>query len=207
MSFKNQLLPIVQSQPLLIVISGLSGAGKDTVVRALHERGFPIHFVVTATSRERRPDEVDGRDYIFVTKQAFEQMVAENELLEYALVYGQYKGVPKEQVRRALASGKDVIMRLDVQGAASIREQCSDAVLVFLAVSEETLLQRLKDRRTESEEQLQIRLKTAYEELNCIHEFDYLVANENGDLDETVDTIEAIIRAEHHRVTPRQVTL
>ncbi|MFZ6030734.1 MAG: guanylate kinase [Chloroflexota bacterium] len=197
----------MQPQPLLIVISGLSGAGKDTVVRALHARGFPIHFVVTATSRERRQDEVDGRDYLFVSKQAFEQMVAEDELLEYALVYGQYKGVPKEQVRQALASGKDVIMRLDVQGAASIRKQCPGAVLVFLAVSEETLLQRLKDRRTESEEQLQLRLKTAREELNCIHEFDYLVANENGDLDETVNTIEAIIRAEHHRVMPRRVTL
>jgi guanylate kinase len=197
----------LQYQPLLIVISGLSGAGKDTVVRALQERGRSIHFVVTATSRARRPNEVDGRDYIFVSEQDFERMIAEQELLEHALVYGQYKGVPKAQVRQALASGKDVIMRLDVQGAAAIQQQYPDAVLIFITVSEETLLQRLQSRKTESEEQLRLRLETARAELNCLALFDYAVENENGHLDETVSTIDSIIQAEHHRVKQRKVTL
>jgi guanylate kinase len=205
MPSENEFIP--QQQPLLIVISGLSGAGKDTVVRAVQALGRSIHFVVTATSRARRPNEVDGRDYIFVTEQDFERMIAENELLEYALVYGQYKGVPKDQVRQAWASGKDVIMRLDVQGAAAIKQQFAGAVLIFLTISEETLLKRLQSRQTESAEQLQVRLETAHAELSQVSIFDYVVENENGNLDETVKTIDAIIRAEHHRVKPRQVTL
>jgi guanylate kinase len=205
MPSENEFVP--QQQPLLIVISGLSGAGKDTVVRAVQARGRSIHFVVTATSRARRPNEVDGRDYIFVTEQDFERMIAENELLEYALVYGQYKGVPKDQVRQAWASGKDVIMRLDVQGAAAIKQQFPGAVLIFLTIREETLLKRLQARQTESEEQLRLRLETAHAELNQISIFDYVVENENGNLDETLKTIDAIIQAEHHRVTPRKVSL
>lgn len=198
MAFENKFVPV--QQPLLIVISGLSTSGKDTVVRALEVRGRPIHFVVTATTRKQRPDEVDGKDYIFVTEQDFERMISEGDLLEYALVYGQYKGVPKSQVQQALTSGKDVVMRLDVQGAAAIRKQWSDAVLIFLTISEETLQRRLYSRKTETEEQLQLRLQTAHKELEHMKAFDYVVVNETGCLEETVDTIEAIIQAEHHRV-------
>jgi guanylate kinase len=116
--------PNFQPNPLLIVISGVSGAGKDSVVKELQRRGRDFHFVVTATDRRRRPGEVDGRDYIFLTTAEFEALIARDELLEYARVYDQYKGVPKSQVRQALDSGKDVIMRVDVQGAATIRQKC-----------------------------------------------------------------------------------
>jgi len=194
-------------QPLLVVISGLSGAGKDSVVRTLQKRGLPFHFVVTATSRPKREEEIDGKDYLFVSEQDFEEMIAHDELLEHALVYGQHKGVPKTQVREALASGKDVIMRLDVQGAAAIREKYPDAILIFIAVSEKVLLQRLQSRQTESAEQLQLRRETARQEYARVSEFDYVVVNEDGLLDETADTVEAIIRAEHHRVISRKIEL
>src|SRR5574342_480011 len=111
-------------QPLLIVISGPSGAGKDTVMQRMQERGLPFHFVVTATTRPRRENEIEGKDYWFVSKEEFARMIETSELIEYAMVYGDYKGIPRAQVREALASGKDVVMRLDVQiGRASCRER------------------------------------------------------------------------------------
>jgi len=200
------LLP--QISPLLIVISGLSGAGKDSALNELRRRGRPFHFVVTATDRPQRPGEVHGRDYIFLSTQEFEQMIAQDELLEYARVYDQYKGVPKSQVRLAIASGKDVVMRVDVQGAASIRHKYPEAVLIFLATEDErSLARRLKGRRADTQASLQLRLETAGRELEHLMEFDYLVINRDGALAETVDTIEAIIEAEHHRTQPRKVTL
>src|SRR5208337_1487330 len=104
------------SQPLLIVISGPSGVGKDAVLKSLQQRKLDFHFVVTSTSRPARLNERDGIDYFFVTKEKFEEMIAQGELIEYAMVYDQYKGVPKSQIRQAIESGKDVIMRVDVQG-------------------------------------------------------------------------------------------
>jgi guanylate kinase len=119
---------LVQPKPLLIVISGPSGAGKDTILQRMKERELPFHFVVTATTRPRRENEIDGRDYFFVSKDEFARMIDEDELIEYAIVYGDYKGIPKQQVRDALTSGKDVIMRIDVQGAercaSSPRKRC-----------------------------------------------------------------------------------
>jgi guanylate kinase len=111
-------------KPLLIVISGPSGVGKDSVVECMAERNLPFHFVVTATTRPPRDDEVHGVDYFFFTKDEFAEMIENNELLEYAFVYNDFKGIPRSQVQEALASGKDVVMRLDVQGAATIRELC-----------------------------------------------------------------------------------
>src|SRR5574339_1144012 len=124
-------------QPLLIVISGPSGAGKDTVMQRMQERGLPFHFVVTATTRARRANEVHGRDYFFVSMEEFARMIDEDELIEHAIVYGDYKGIPKQQVREALASGKDVVMRIDVQGAATIHELYPQAVLIFLTTKNE----------------------------------------------------------------------
>ncbi len=196
------------SNPLLVVISGLSGAGKDTVVKELRRRGRSIHFVVTATDRVPRAGEINGRDYIFVSTGEFERMIAEDELLEHAVVYNQYKGVPKSQVRQAMESGKDVIMRVDVQGAATIRQKCPDAVLIFLVTEDETtLLRRLQARRTETAESLQLRLETARQEMGRQSEFDYLVVNPEGQLAQAVDVVEAIITAEHHRTHQRKVTL
>ncbi len=195
-------------QPLLIVISGPSGVGKDTVVRTLQRRKNTLHFVVTATSRAKREKEIDGVDYIFVSEHEFLRMIADDELLEYARVYDQFKGVPKAQVRDALNSGKDVIMRVDVQGASTIRRLCPEAVLIFLTPANQAeWLQRLMERHSETEENLRLRIAMARQELTRTEEFDYVVVNEKDCLDEAVDTIEAIIEAEHHRVVPRRITL
>lgn len=195
-------------EPLLIVISGPSGVGKDTVVHCMKERQVPFHFVVTATNRQPRPDEQHGVDYIFVTTSEFAQMIEDNELLEYASVYGDYKGVPKEQVRQAFLSGKDVVMRVDVQGAATIRQLAREALLIFLiAGSEDEMIQRLRDRKTDAEDAIAMRVATARQELKRIDEFDYCVVNPQGDVDSAVDRILAIIEAEHSRVRQRKVQL
>jgi guanylate kinase len=197
-----------RQEPLLIVISGPSGVGKDTVVQRLKERRVPFHFVVTATNREPRPDEEHGVDYIFVTTAEFAQMIEDGELLEYASVYGDYKGVPKEQVRQAFVSGQDVIMRVDVQGAATIRQLAPQALLIFLvAGSDDEMIQRLRDRKTDSEGAIAMRVATSRQELKRIDEFDYCVVNPHGDVDSAVDRILAIIEAEHARVRQRKVRL
>ncbi len=195
-------------EPLLIVISGPSGVGKDSVLQGLKDRHLSFHFVVTANTRAKRDDEVDGVDYIFVSKAEFAEMIEKDELLEYAVVYDDYKGIPKAQVRQALASGKDVVMRLDVQGASTIRKLAPEAVLVFLTTSsEEELVNRLLRRKTDTPESLKIRIATARKEFTRIEEFDYLVVNREDELDNTVDNILSIIEAEHHRVVQRKVTL
>jgi len=197
-----------EQPPLLVVISGPSGAGKDSVVQRMKERGFPFDFVITATDRPPRPTEVHGRDYYFYTTAEFERLIAEGELLEHALVYGQHKGIPKAHVRQALDSGQDVVMRVDVQGAETVKGIIPAAITVFLTVeSEEELVDRLRQRRTESAEALQQRLATAVEEMACIPEFDYVVVNRRDDLDGTVDDVVAIIRAEHCRSVPRRIEL
>ena len=199
---------LVQPKPLLIVISGPSGAGKDTILQRMKERELPFHFVVTATTRPRRENEIDGRDYFFVSKDEFARMIDEDELIEYAIVYGDYKGIPKQQVRDALASGKDVIMRIDVQGAESVRKLAPEAMLIFITVdSEEELFNRLRERKTETADALKLRMATARKELQRVSDFDYVVLNRDFHLDDTVDTIRAIIQAEHHRVNPRMVSL
>jgi guanylate kinase len=195
-------------QPLLIVISGPSGVGKDATINRLKELGYPFHFVVTATTRPQRPDEVHGRDYFFVSTDEFTHMIEQGELLEHAEVYGESKGVPKAHVRQALDSGKVVVMRVDVQGAATIRKLIPDAVLIFLmASSEEELARRLRARRTESSKSLEKRLATARQELAEMGSFDYVVVNRNHHLDDTVHTVEAIITAEQCRVRQRCIEL
>ncbi|MGH2541712.1 MAG: guanylate kinase, partial [Ardenticatenaceae bacterium] len=144
-----------KTNPSLIVISGPSGVGKDALLRRMRELKCAFHFVVTATTRPIREGEVDGEDYFFVTKAEFAGMMERGELLEHAIVYGDYKGIPKQQVREALASGQDVIMRVDVQGAATMRRLVPEAVFIFLtAENEEALVQRLQERKTEEAGQL-----------------------------------------------------
>ncbi len=197
-----------ESEPLLVVISGPSGVGKDSVVQRIQDRGFPFHFVVTVTDRAPRSNEVHGEDYFFVSTTEFERMIEENELIEHAEVYGQYKGVPREQVRKAMASGKDVIMRVDVQGAATVGEMAPDAVLIFLsACSEEELKERLRNRGGDTPKQIERRIATAREEMKTLPEFDYVVINRRGELESAVDDVLAIIRAEHCRVDHRKVTV
>jgi len=126
-----------ETYPLLVVISGPSGVGKDAVRKRMQERGCPFHFVVTATDRPQRPGEVHGKDYFFISAAEFDRMLANGELLEHAIVYGQHKGIPKAHVRQALTSGQDVLMRVDVQGATTIRRLVPEAVLIFLMPSSE----------------------------------------------------------------------
>lgn len=195
-------------EPLLIVISGPSGVGKDSVIQCMKDRQLPFHFVVTTTTRAPRPDEVDGVDYHFVSHDSFAELIENGELLEYAIVYNDYKGIPKSQVRQAIQSGLDVVMRIDVQGAATIRQICPEALLIFLvAESEEKLIERLQIRKSETPEGLKLRIATARQELTRANEFDYLVVNRDSRLDETVDVIQSIILAEHHRTHHRKVTL
>lgn len=194
--------------PLLIVISGPSGAGKDTVMQRMQERGLPFHFVVTATTRPRRENEVEGKDYLFVSKEEFARMIEASELIEYAMVYGDYKGIPRAQVREALASGQDVVMRLDVQGAETVRKLTPEALLIFITTeTEDELERRLRNRQSESSDTLTLRIATARKELQRIQAFDYVVINRDFQLDETVDKVRAIIAAEHLRVEHRRVSL
>jgi guanylate kinase len=208
MSDDNNPFPIIQPEPLLIIISGPSGVGKDSVIKRMKARDLPIHFVVTATTRPRRDNEVHGVDYYFLSMDEFDEMIEKEELLEFAKVYGDYKGIPKEQVRQALASGKDAIMRIDVQGAEAIRQKCPQAVFIFLTTeNEDEMIRRLELRKTETREGIKTRIETARHELTKIKDFDYVVVNRDCHLDEAVDTILTIINSEHHRAIPRKVTL
>ncbi len=199
---------ILHPEPLLVVISGPSGVGKDSVLQGLRKHQLPFHFVITATTRSRRPEEVDGVDYFFVSLQEFEEMIAKDDLIEYAVVYDQYKGIPKKQIRDAFASGKDVILRVDVQGAAKIQSLFPQALMIFLIPStQEEWLHRLRNRNTETPENLVLRLETAKKELDCLPRFDYVVINAENQLDQAVDNIIAIIQAEHHRLYHRKVRL
>ncbi|HEX7555286.1 MAG TPA: guanylate kinase [Leptolinea sp.] len=207
-SLSNIRFDILQPSPLLIVLSGPSGVGKDAVLNEMKARMLPFHFVVTTTSRKPRPGEVEGVDYNFVEQAYFESMIANNELIEFALVYQDYKGIPREQVRKALESGKDVVMRLDVQGARKIRNLFPEAVLIFLVPSDaKEWYARLIARKTETPESLKIRIETAISELNQLDLFDYIVVNAQNRLEKAVDSIEAIIKVEHSRTHPRKITL
>ena len=208
MSDESLSFDLYNPQPLLVVISGPSGVGKDAVIKSLQKRNRPLHFVVTMTSREPRQGEVDGEDYFFVTRERFEELIRENEFIESAIVYNDCKGIPKSQIREAMASNLDVILRVDVQGAQTLRRLCPDAVLIFLIpTNEKEWFERLRNRKTETAESLALRLKTARQELESLSDFDYVVVNTQDRLEEAVDAIVAIIEAEHHRVVPRKVTL
>ena len=196
------------SPPLLVVLSGPSGVGKDAVLNELRKLERPWHFAVTATTRRMRPGERDGVDYIFLDPDTFARMRERDEFIECAEVYGRWYGVPRSQARDALRSGRDVILKVDVQGAATIRRMAPEALLIFLIPpSLADLRQRLQGRMTEQAPDLERRLRTAEEELARIHEYDYRVVNENGGLLEAAADIDAIIAAEKCRVTPRLAQL
>lgn len=183
--------------PLLFVISGPSGAGKDAVRDLLMSWGVPAHFVVTATNRPPRPDEVEGRDYHFLDDSEFDRLLAEDGFIEHAIVYGQKKGVPRAQVLEPLAAGRDVIARVDIQGAATLKALVPDCILIFLAPpSFEEGRKRLQGRDTESETELELRLQTAAEEMEAAGHFDYVIVNENGRLAETARRVVEIMAAE-----------
>ena len=194
------------SQPLLIVLSGPSGVGKDAVLARMRELRHPFHYVVTATTRPKRATEKNGRDYHFLSQEKFQQMIDKNQLLEWANVYGNYYGVPRDEVTQALSKGIDVIVKVDVQGAATIKGILPQAVFVFLMPpSMEELERRLKQRHSESSTDLTLRLEKAKEELKSLPLFDYVVISYQGKLDEVVSRIGDIVAAEKCRVGPRVV--
>jgi guanylate kinase len=195
-------------KPLLIVLSGLSGAGKDTLLEKLRNSGLPFYFSVSATTRAPRPAEKEGYDYHFVSKEQFQEMINANEFLEWANVYGNFYGRPKEPIRQALQQGQDVIVRIDVQGAAAYKKLLPQAVLVFVCTTSLAELEkRLRNRRTESPAELELRLKTAEKEMDQLDIFDYVIVNRENEIEKTVADVRSIIAAEKCRVTQREVSL
>ena len=181
----------------MMVVSGPSGVGKDAVLSQIRGLDYPHHIVVTATTRTIRPKEQNGVDYIFLDQDVFDQKVADQEFLEWAEVYGNRYGVPKNQVKEAIARGEDVIIKADVQGAATIKQINPQGVFVFLAPpSFKTLEERLAIRQTEDLIDLDRRLVTAREEMKRLPMFDYVIVNNEGALDKTVAVLESIIQAE-----------
>lgn len=194
--------------PLLVILSGPSGVGKDAALARLKVLDRPWHFAVTATTRPPRPDEQDGVNYIFLDTGTFLKMKERDEFLEYAEVYGRWYGVPRSQVRQGLKSGQDVILKIDVQGAETVRGLAPEAVSIFMVPGDfHELSSRLAKRTTESSPEMELRLRMARQELDRVREFDYRVVNRDGQLDQVISDIDAIIAAEKCRVVPRMVQL
>jgi guanylate kinase len=194
--------------PLLVIISGPSGVGKDTIITALQERRHrpAYHYVVTCTTRAPRAGEIDGISYSFVGVPEFLAMRDAGELLEANEVHGNWYGTPRAGVRDALGRGQHAILKIDVQGAEEVKSCAPDALLIFvLPPSMETLVEHLKARRTESAEQLEIRQRNAALELARKDDYDYVVVNEEGRVDVTAERIEQIITQEELRGTRRRV--
>jgi len=189
--------------PLLVVLSGPSGAGKDAVLDEMARRGHAFHRVVTCTTRPPRDNERDGVDYFFVSEAQFDELIAKDGLLEHAVVYGHRSGVPRQQVVEQLRGGLDVYVRTDVQGAATIKRLAPGAVLVFIAPSSlDELEQRIRARGSDDEERIQQRLRTAHDEMARRGEFEYVIVNEPGRLEATVDRLLEVLDVE--RMKPRQ---
>ncbi len=192
-----------QLSPLLVVLSGPSGVGKDTVLIRMKQMQCQFHSVVTATTRKRREEEKKDRDYHFLSRETFQRMIGEGEFLEWAEVYGNFYGVPKEEMRQALAKGMDVMVKVDVQGAATIKKQLPQAVCIFLKPpSMEDLENRLKGRCSEAPADLTLRLGKAEKEMQDLSSFDYVITSHQGKIDEVISRIEAIIAKEKQRGRP-----
>ncbi|RME85705.1 MAG: guanylate kinase [Caldilineae bacterium] len=197
-----------EPRPIVMILSGPSGVGKDSALDALERLGVDFHRVVTATTRPRRPNEVDGRDYHFVSLARFAEMIENDELLEYALVYGDYKGVPKSEIIEPLRANRDVIMRVDVQGAETMARKLPGAVTVFLTTAtEEEMIMRLRGRHTDSEEQIAIRIAYARKELEALPRFKYAVVNRHDQLERTARELWAILTAERARTDYKRVEI
>jgi guanylate kinase len=193
---------------LLIVLSGPSGAGKDAVLNRMKKSGYPAQFITTVTTRPKRAKEKNDVAYHFVSGGTFQQMIKNKELLEWANVYGNWYGVPREPVMQALDQGRDTIIKIDIQGAATIKKLLPQAVFIFLMPpSMEELATRLKDRQTESHLDLDRRLETAEEEIRQLALFDYVVFNKREEIAQAVSAIKAIITAEKHRLIHRGISL
>ena len=195
---------------MLVIISGPSGVGKDTIIDALRLRPHEpeYHYVVTCTTRAPRPGEVDGVSYHFIDRARFERLEADGALLEANQVHDNWYGTPRAEVRRALAAGRDVILKIDVQGAQQVKERVEEALLVFIVPpSLETLFERLRARATETADELELRQRNAAIELARQEDYDYVVTNETGQVERTAARIDAIIEAERLRHPSRRVRI
>ena len=207
-SYEGQPPFSLPTKPLLIVLSGPSGAGKDALLTKMKESGYPLEYITTVTTRVQRAEEKDNVDYHFISTVKFQEMLKNNELLEWANVYGNWYGVPKEPIKQALERGRDTIVKVDTQGAATIKKIMPEAVFIFLMPpSREELATRLKQRHTESPSDLALRIKTVEEEIKQLPLFDYRVVNKQDKIDLAVSDITAIIAAEKCRANPRRITL
>ena len=195
-------------QGLLFVLSAPSGTGKDTVINTLKQQGMDFYIVPSVTTRAPRPGESEGNPYHFVSQETFDRLVEQGELLEYAKVHDNWYGQPLKPIRDNLAAGRDVLLKIDVKGAATIRSKVAGAIFIFLIPgSLDELVQRLTDRQTETEEELQRRLADARAELAEQSLYDYVIRNRQGHLQEAVDYLRAIMMAEHCRVHPRKIEI
>lgn len=207
MAFSSLDIPEANpAPPLLVVLSGPSGVGKDAALEGLKKLVRPWYFAITATTRPPRSGEQDGVDYIFLETETFHKMKERDQFLECAEVYGWWYGVPRPQVRQSLKNGKDVILKIDVQGAATVRKLAPEALSIMMVpASYAELRNRLNQRMSESAPDLELRLQTAKEELAQTSQFDYRVINRDGGLEQAIAEIDAIITAEKCRVLPRVV--
>ena len=201
-------LPENRTPPLLVVLSGPSGVGKDVALAELRKLDRPWHFVVTATTRPIRPGERDGIDYIFLDEPTFLRMKSQGEFLEHAQVYGRWYGVPRSQVTAGLEAGKDVILKIDVQGAATVKKMAPNALFIFMMPgSFDELKDRLSQRMTESTRDMELRLNTASEEMKQASRFNCQVVNRKDNLDKAVADIDAAITAEKRRLDRAPIRL
>ena len=192
---------IQKNKGILLVLSGFSGSGKGTVMKEIMKKYSDRYALsISATTRSPRQGETDGVEYFFKTREEFEEMIAKDELIEYAQYVSNYYGTPKAYVQEQLNAGKDVILEIEIQGALKIKEKFPDTLLLFMTPpSAEELKKRLIGRGTESMEVIQARLKRAIEEAEGIEKYDYLIIND--DLEECVERFHSIVTNEHERVS------
>ena len=190
----------MKNKGILAVVSGFSGAGKGTLMKALLQNYDNYALSISATTRSPREGEVDGREYFFLTEEAFEEKIRKNELIEYARYVNHYYGTPRDYVEQKMAEGKDVILEIEIQGALKVKEQYPDAILLFVMPPNAlTLKSRLTGRGTETEEVIDARLKRAADEAEGIEAYDYILIND--DLDACVEQMHCLIQGQHCRVS------
>jgi guanylate kinase len=203
-----QACPSIITKPLVIVISGPSGVGKDAILNRLKEEKCFFEFITTVTTRRKRANEKNQIDYNFISIEEYRDLLKNDGLLESAEVYGNWYGVPKAPVKEALTNGKDVIIKVDVQGAANIKRILPEAVFIFIMPpSMEELSNRLTRRSTETPSDLSVRLNTAESEMQQIAGFDYIVQNPCNEINTAIKDILAIVRSEKCRVKQRNIQL
>ena len=196
-----------KNKGILTVVSGFSGAGKGTIMKELLKRHSDTYALsISATTRNPRPGETDGVEYFFRTREEFEQMIAEDALIEYAQYVGNYYGTPKAYVEEQLLAGKNVILEIEIQGALKVKEKFPDTLLLFvIPPSAEELKNRLVGRGTETMDVVMSRLNRANEEAEGIEQYDYLVINDV--LEDAVEEVHQIIQNEHYRVSRNETSI